>query len=227
MGFFHKVAISDIFCLWDDVQFTPDAYIHRNRIKGPNGPMLLTIPLHMGDYFNKTIRDMAVDNSQSWRKTHWNSIQVSYGRKAPYFESYRDFFEGLYKKEDWGNIAELDEYVLKYLFKELKINVEFLRASDLHFEEKKSDRVLDMCLKLNADMYIFGEGGEKYADKQKFQEKGMKIYFQKYKHPEYPQLYGSFVSNLSILDLLFCFGEKSSEIIMKSNPKKEDLLKYM
>jgi hypothetical protein len=224
LGFFQKVAMSDIFCLWDDVQFTPDAYIHRNRIKGPNGPILLTVPIHLKDYLEKTIKDMEIDNSQNWRRVHWNTMLVSYERKAPYFNSYKDFFEGIYKRE-WHKISDLDEYILKYLFKELKINVEFLKASELHFEEKKSDRVLDMCLKLNADLYIFGEGGEKYADRGKFLENGMKIHFQKYKHPDYPQLYGDFATNLSVLDLLFCFGERSYDIMTRGNPTKEDIIK--
>lgn len=224
LGFFQKVSMSDVFCLWDDVQFTPDGYIHRNRIKGPNGPMLLTVPVHMKNYYETTINNIHIDNSQKWKKAHWNSIIVSYAKKAPYFKSYSDFFEDVYRR-DWDVISDLDEHLLKYLFKELRINVEFIKASDLHFEGKKSDRILDMCNQLKADMYIFGEGGEKYADKAMFQEKGMKIYFQKYRHPEYPQLYGNFVPNLSVLDLLFCYGEKSADILKADNPGKEHLIK--
>lgn len=224
LGFFQKVSMSDVFCLWDDVQFTPDGYIHRNRIKGPNGPMLLTVPVHMKNYYETTINNIHIDNSQKWKKAHWNSIIVSYAKKAPYFKSYSDFFEDVYRR-DWDVISDLDEHLLKYLFKELRINVEFIKASDLHFEGKKSDRILDMCNQLKADVYIFGEGGEKYADKAMFQEKGMKIYFQKYRHPEYPQLYGNFVPNLSVLDLLFCYGEKSADILKADNPGKEHLIK--
>jgi hypothetical protein len=224
LGFFQKVSMSDVFCLWDDVQFTPDGYIHRNRIKGPNGPILLTVPVHMKNYYEKTINNIHIDNSQKWKKAHWNSILVSYAKKAPYFKSYSDFFEDVYRRE-WDVISDLDEHLLKYLFKELRINVDFIKASDLHFEGKKSDRILDMCNQLNADLYIFGEGGEKYADKAMFQEKGMKICFQRYRHPEYPQLYGNFVPNLSVLDLLFCYGEKSADILKADNPGKEHLIK--
>jgi len=151
---------------------------------------------------------------------------VSYGKKAPYFESYRDFFEKTYKK-NWDKLVDLDEHFLKYLLKELGISVEFLKASEQKFEGKKSDRVLDMCVKLGADVYIFGELGKDYADVKDFEKKGVKVYFQKYNHPVYPQLYGEFVSHLSIIDLLFCFGEKSYEILMNDNLTKKDLIKML
>jgi hypothetical protein len=167
---------------------------------------------------------MCIDNSQNWRRVHWNSLVVSYGRKAPFFESYNNFFEDVYKK-NWEKITDLDEYILKYLLKELGISISFLKASDLHFAGKKSERVLDMCIKTGADLYIFGEMGEDYADKTLFEQKGVKLYFQTYKHPVYPQLYGNFISHLSVLDLLFCFGEKSYDILTGKNPKKEDLIK--
>lgn len=224
LGFFQKVSMSDVFCLWDDVQFSPNDYIHRNRIKSPNGPIWLTVPVHTKDHREKTINDMCIDNSQNWRRVHWNSLMVAYGNKGPYFESYNNFFEQVYKK-DWEKLADLDEYILTYLLKELGISVTFLKASEQQFEGKKSDRVLDMCIKLGADLYIFGEMGEDYADRDLFSDKGIKILFQNYKHPEYPQLYGDFISHLSVLDLLFCFGEKSYDILTRKNPKKEDLIK--
>lgn len=224
LGFFQKISMCDVFCLWDDVQFSPNDYIHRNRIKSPNGPIWLTVPIHANDHRTKTIKDMYIDNSQNWRRVHWNSLIVAYGKKAPYFESYSNFFEQVYKK-DWEKIADLDEYILKYLLKELDISVTFLKASNQNFEGNKSDRVLDMCNKLGADIYIFGEVGEEYANRDLFSQNGIKLLFQNYKHPEYPQLYGNFISHLSVIDLLFCYGEKSYDILTHKNPTKTSLIK--
>jgi hypothetical protein len=224
LGFFHKVSVSDLFCLWDDVQFSPNDYIHRNRIKGPNGWLWLTVPIHAKGHREKTIREMLIDNSKNWRKVHWNSLRVSYEKKAPFFDSYSEFFDGIYKRS-WERLVDLDEYVLKYLFQEFGISVKIVKASDQHFEGAKADRVLNMCRKLSADLYVFGELGEDYADTGRFLENNVKVYFQKYRHPVYPQLYGDFVSHLSAVDLLFCFGDKSYDIITRDNPGKEDLIK--
>jgi hypothetical protein len=224
LGFFHKVTLSDLFCLWDDVQFSPNDYIHRNRIKGPNGWLWLTVPIHAKGHREMTIRDMTIDNSQNWRKIHWNSLRVSYEKKAPYFDSYAGFFEDAYRR-DWDRLIDLDEHLLRYLFRELGITAKLVKASDQHFEGKKADRVLDMCRKLSADLYIFGELGEGYADTGPFLEEKVKVFFQKYRHPVYPQLHGEFVSHLSVVDLLFCYGEKAAEILARGNLAKEDLIK--
>ena len=166
---------------------------------------------------------MHIDNKERWNKKHLKSIYASYV-KAPYFESYSDFFEDTYKK-NWDKITDLDEHLLKYLLKELGISVKFVKASEQNFEGEKSDRVLDMCVKLGADAYIFGELGKDYANVEDFEKKGVQVYFQNYKHPVYPQLYGDFALHLSVIDLLFCYGEKSYDILMKKNPTRGDLIK--
>lgn len=227
LGFFQKVSMSDTFCLWDDVQFTNDSFIHRNNIKTPNGPTMLTVPIHMDDFKSKTIKDMTIDSNQAWRAKHWNTILTAYESSAPYFECYRDFFEDVYKR-DWEKIIDLDEHLLKYLFNELKINVDYVKASDLGFEGKKNDRILDMCVKMDSDLLIFGQSGETYADLTKYREAGKQLHFQKYKHPKYPQLHGPFAPNMSVIDLLFCFGEKSRDILERGNPTRRELInKYL
>jgi hypothetical protein len=225
LGFFHKVAMSDIFVFMDDVQFINDDYIHRNKIKMPTGWIWLTVPILSKEHLNKKIKDMQIDNDKNWNKKHWKSISSNYA-KAPYFESYKDFFENIYEKK-WDNLADLDECLLKYLLKELKISVKLIKASEQNFEGKKSDRILDMCMKLGADAYIFGELGKNYADVEDFENKGVKVYFQKYVHPVYSQLHGDFVSHLSIIDLLFCYGEKSYDILMRENPTRDDLINIL
>jgi hypothetical protein len=223
LGFFHKVAMSNVYVFMDDVQFINDDYIHRNKIKGPTGGIWLTVPVLSKAHLDKTIKEIYIDNEKMWGKKHWKSIYYDYC-KAPYFESYADFFERTYKKK-WDRIADLDEYLLKYLFKELGISVKFIKASEQKFEGKKSERILDMCIKLGADAFIFGKMGRDYANIKDFEEKNIKVYFQDYKHPVYQQLYGKFISHLSIIDLLFCHGEKSYNILLENNPTKEDLIK--
>ena len=99
------------------------------------------------------------------------------------------------------------------------------KASEFEFEGAKSDLVLDMCKKLDASTYIFGELGKDYADECMFKNSGINPVFQNYQHPSYPQLYDKFISHLSIIDLLFNCGPKSYEILMSNNMTKSDLKK--
>lgn len=223
LGLFHKIALADAFCYFDDVQYLKRDWNNRNKIKTPSGELFLTVPVFTKGHRQKPIREIEINNSIDWRKKHWKSIYLNY-KKAPYFNKYSDFFEDVYKK-DWHYLTDLTEYMMRWFLETLGIKVKYYKASDFNFQGHKSDLVLDMCKKLGADLYIFGALGKNYAEKEKFSKEGIKIYFQDYKHPIYPQLHGNFISHLSIIDLLFNCGEKSLEILMKGNISKEELLK--
>jgi len=216
--------MSDVFCILDDVQFSTNDYTHRNKIKSARGQLIRTVPILSSGHFEKRIMDMEIDNKIKWERIHWNSILASYGKKAPYFECYKDFFEITYKKP-WDRIIDLDLYLLQYLFKEIGISVKIVKSSEMNIQSDKSEKLIEICDYQAADIYISGVFGKEYIDKKMFKEKGIKLYFQNYKHPVYTQLYGDFISHLSFIDLLFNHGEKSYDIMTMDNPKKEDLIK--
>ncbi len=223
LGYFHKIALSDIFVILDSVQFEKNSFTNRNKIKTAQKPVWLTVPVLLKNHFKKTIKEIEIDNSQDWPKKHWKSIYLNY-KKAPYFNKYSDFFEDFYKKK-WDYLTNLNEYLLKWFLKELGIKVKYYKASELNLEGYKSDLVLNMSKKLGADLYIFGTLGKDYVEKEKFARQGIEIYFQDYGYPLYPQLYGKFLPYMSIIDLLFNCGNKSLEVLMKGNITKEDLIK--
>ena len=111
--------------------------------------------------------------------------------------------------------------MLKWFLKELKIDVNFVRASEQNFVGTKSNLVLDMAKKLNANTYIFGKLGKDYANEKDFQKNNIKIIFQDYKHPIYSQLHGEFIENLSIIDLLINHGPDSFKILISNNEKNK------
>ena len=218
LGLFHKIAISDTYVYFDNVQYLPKDWMNRNKIKTNNDEIWLTVPVLRKTEFTLQIK---INNSVDWQKKHLRSISINY-KKTEFFNEYFPFFEEVYNKK-WDTLSNLNEYMLKWFLKQLKINVNFLKASELDLVGKKSELVLDMCKKLKATTYIFGELGKEYAETRKFQNEKIKTIFQKYNHPEYLQNNNQFISNLSIVDLLFNCGSKSLEIIMKNNITKEEL----
>ncbi len=222
LGLFHKIAIADAFCYFDDVQYQTRDWNNRNKIKGPNGAFWLTVPVKSKDHYYKKVGEIEINNDINWQKKHLKSIELNY-KSAPYFNCYFDFFQNCYNK-DWYRLSDLNEYMLKWFLDILGIKVKYYKMSEIGFEGKKSDLVLDMCKKLNADAYIFGALGKNYANEESFAHEGIKIYFQNYIHPVYPQLYGEFISHLSIVDLLFNVGaERALDIIMQGNISKQEL----
>ncbi|MDO8633062.1 MAG: WbqC family protein [Candidatus Wildermuthbacteria bacterium] len=222
LGLFHKIALSDTFCFFDVAQYRAKSF-NRNSIKTPQGSLFLTVPVLSKGYREKEFHEIEINNELDWRKDHFKSLLVNY-KKAPFFSTYADFFEDTYKKE-WRYFGELTEYMLRWFLGELGISVVFSKASDQQFTGTGSARVLDMCKKLGANVYIFGTLGKGYADTKEFEEAGVRPYFQEYLHPSYPQLWGEFLSNMSVVDLLFNCGPNSLEVLMKGNITKEDLEK--
>lgn len=218
LGLFHKIALADAFCYFDDVQYLKKDWNNRNKIKTPHGPLWLTVPVKTSGHREKKLCDIEINNEVNWRRKHLQSILLSY-KKAPYFNKYAVFFEEVYERE-WKYLSELNEHMLRWFLQELGITVSYYKASELHFQGTKSDLVLNMCKKLKADTYIFGALGRDYAKQEDFMSAGIRVEFQDYHHPVYPQLHGEFTPHMSVIDLLFNCGERSLEIIMSGNTMK-------
>lgn len=221
LGLFHKAALADSFVSFNQVQYLPKDWNNRNKIKTPNGPIWLTVPVLTSGHREKPLSEIEISNDVPWQRKHWKSISLSY-KNAPYFSRYAPFLEDVYQRK-WSRLAELNDHMLRYFLEALGIQVEFLDASEFQFQGKKSELVLDMCRQLKADVYIFGEMGKDYADVESFKRDGVRPVFQKYEHPTYPQLHGDFVPYLSIIDLLFMCGEKSRDIVMQGNLSRGEL----
>jgi len=222
LGYLHKIAISDIFVILDDVQFEKNSFTNRNKIKTPNGSVWLSVPMQMNNHTSKTIREMEIINNYNWREKHWKSIYLNY-KKSPYFNVYSDFLQDAYKRE-WQKLSELTEYMNSYFLKQIGIETQIIRQSDIKTKYKKQELIVELCKKINCDSFIFGKLGENYADKTYFEDNSINIYFQDYKHPVYEQIWSNFSPNLGIIDLLFNVDkDKVFNIIMNGNISKDDL----
>ena len=147
---------------------------------------------------------------------------MNYAR-SKYFHEYKDFLYNLYQK-DWEYIADLNYNLLKYFLSVIGLNTKVICSSDLDINGEKTDGVLEICNKLKADTIIFGKYGMDYVNLDLFNKAGVKCIFQDYIHPQYNQIFGNFIPNLSILDLLMNYGEKSLDIIMSGNLSKNEII---
>lgn len=222
LGYFHKIAISDTFVILDDVQFEKNSFTNRNKIKTAQGWIWLTVPVLISGHIQKTIIEMEINNETDWGKKHWKSIYFNY-KKTRYFHKYADFFEDFYKRE-WTKLYFMIEHLLFFFIRELGLKTVLYRQADLQLKSRKQKLILDLCGQFEADVFVFGTLGKDYADFSLFEKNNIKIFFQDYKHPVYPQLYGDFVSHLSIIDLLFnVASERLLEVIIEGNITKNDL----
>ena len=214
LGLFHKIWLSDTFVSLDTTQYLTGEWMNRNKIKSHNGDEWLTVPVIRKGFLNKKAFEIRIDDSRNWRKKHFKTLCLNY-KNSRYYDYYINILEKVYLKK-WDFLSELNEHILKIFLKELNIKVIFLKASDENFNGKGSDLVLDICKKLKADKFIFGNQGTNYALESDFKENNIEIFFQNYAHPKYSQSHSNFISNLSVIDLFFNEGPKSLEKIVKN-----------
>ena len=86
----------------------------------------------------------------------------------------------------------------------------FLNVCDLHVAGRSSQRVFDVCNKLNASTYITGHGAKNYLSHEMFKEKGISVEYMNYVNEPYDQLHGTFTPYVSILDLIANKGPRGS-----------------
>jgi hypothetical protein len=221
LGYFHKIALSDEFIIFDQVQYQKRDFNNRNKIKTQNSDVWLTVPVKGKKHFDVKVCDVEIDNEQAWAKKHWRTISLNYA-KAPYFKKYSQELEEIYKKE-WIRLEDLTNEMLYWFLEKLNIKTKVTLAGEYSFVGEKSDLVLNMCTTKNANLYIFGGEGKNYADRDAFESENISLHFQEYNHPSYSQLHGEFLSHLSILDLLFNHGDESLSILMSNNLSKNEL----
>lgn len=216
LGYFAKIIQADIFIFFDDVQFKKNEWQNRNRIKTDRGWMWLTVPVIHN--FGQRINEVQIDNKQNWKKKHLNTFTTYYS-KAPFFKSLFEELKELYSR-DYELLADFNITTIKWILKKLKIEKKIFLSSNLNYNPEQipisaDEKIIKILKIVNAETYISGQGGKNYLNLELFKKEGINVIFQNFQHPVYNQLYGSFISNLSILDLLFNEGEKSLDIITK------------
>jgi hypothetical protein len=215
LGLFHKIALADLFCFFDIVQYQRKDYNNRNKIKTSNGELWLSVPVESKGHLNKNVAEILIVQD-NWAKKHLKSIELNY-KKTPFFQNYFPELQSILINNSKYTLGSLNLKLLEYFMECLSINTPIIKASEYSFNGFGSDLVLDMCIKMGADNYIFGEQGKNYADVDAFKEKKIKVEFQNYTHPIYHQVGRPFLPYMSIVDLLFNEGEKSYDILMSNN----------
>ncbi|MFT5369822.1 MAG: hypothetical protein ACI8V2_004800 [Candidatus Latescibacterota bacterium] len=210
LGYFEKIARADHFVLLDIVQYKKNEFQNRNKIKTAQGWQWLTVPARYK--FPMTIAEVPINNDIHWRNKHRQALVSNY-TKTPFFSDYRSQFESLLDTE-WQQLTDINKATIDLIVRALGITtpIEDPKAWDL--SDDPTGRLVDMCKHLNADTYLAGAGGHDYMDLAQFDAAGIRVEFQSFTHPTYPQQFGDFEPYMSAIDLLFNCGPESHDILL-------------
>ncbi|MCP4222992.1 MAG: WbqC family protein [Actinomycetia bacterium] len=214
LGYFYKVANSDIFIILDQVQFPRGrSFSSRNRIKTPNGPTYLTIPVKVpsgnegrANYTEVTFAD------EKWKTKHVKSVELAY-KRAPFFDEVFTLYQRALESNE--SLVELNVALIRAIMEYLSIDTELVMLSDLLSDPNaKPDLIVDGGNAVGGPIYLSGTGGgRQYNDKELLRRNGIDLAYSAYESAEYTQLWGDFEPDLSILDALFNCGPSTSEFL--------------
>ena len=218
IGYWQLMNSVDKFVVYDNIEFTKDSWIRRNRILLHGEDHLFTIPVkNDSDYLNINERYLGA-NYKRQKKKILNKIKMSYSR-SPYFE---DVFEMIKRcfEYDNNNLFEFVFNSIKEVKEYLEIDTQLIVSSKIKMDHSLNgeERVIETCKQLNADIYRNPIGGLKLYKKNNFNREGIELEFLESKDTEYNQFIDEFIPKLSIIDvLMFNSKEKVKNLLDEYN----------
>ena len=212
LGYFDQMYKSDLFVLYDDVQYDKHGWRNRNRIKTSQGPLWLTVPVLTHGQGLPTNRDARIDARQPWARKHLQALRVNYARAVAFaevFDALAPVLEG-----SWTHLGDLNRAVLDALCGLLGLTRRILWSSELDIPGQKTERLINICRALGAGRYLTGDAASDYLDETQFAANDIRVEYHHYRHPVYAQLHGEFVPYLSVVDLLMNHGRESLRVLV-------------
>lgn len=213
LGYFDQLSKADVFVWYDDVQFDKNGWRNRNRIKDSKGALWLTVPVLQSGHAEQLICEVEIDNSRNWRRKHLSTVTQLYAH-APFAKTVLPQLQEILD-QPWARLVDLDIALIDWLAGEFGITTPKYRSSELNIDGDRNERLLNLCRHFGATQYLSGDSARAYLDVERFEKNGIKIIWHGYSHPQYAQLHGQFVSQLSALDLLLNAGPESLKILSR------------
>lgn len=207
-GYFDLIAAVDEFVIYDEMQFTKRDWRNRNKIKTPNDLQWLTIPVLTKGNFKQKISETKIDG-MNWAETHWSSLEKNYSRSS-FFNEISSWLKPHFLERTYSFISEVNRVFIEAICSFLQINTKISCSSNFNLIGEKSERLANICKQTGASEYVSGPAAKDYIETKKFSDQNINInWFDYSDYNEYPQLWGNFRHEVSILDLLFNCGKNS------------------
>jgi hypothetical protein len=188
-GYFRLFAASDVFVVYDCVQFPRRGWVHRNRLLDPQGrEHWLTLPLEKGpqDILIRDLRFPAdagrllAERLRPFRLTESQPQDLS-----PVLQALRDV---------GGTPVDYIERLLQRTAAYLGLRWDSVRSSqfDVPASYRGQDRIMEIARRMGARRYLNSPGGRDLYDPKAFEAEGIELSFL----PDYPGPFDSILTRM-------------------------------
>lgn len=199
--FFATLLAYPVIIIEQHENYQKGSYRNRCHLVNANGPQVLSIPLQKGKHQKLPIREVKIAYREPWHIQHWRSIKSAYAN-APFFPYFSEPIEQLFQQRP--------DYLFDFNRKLFEL---LIRLSGLELTYQYSTTYDPEPGEDTADL----RGAISPRNKQRTGGN-------RFTPVPYPQVFTErhgFLPNLSILDLLFCSGPETRDILQRSHPPAE------
>lgn len=218
VGYFQLISAVDKFIVFDDVNYIKKGWINRNRILLNGAAYVFTLPIQKASQ-NRLINLIELNSQERWIKKFYLSIDHAYKHSANYSEVL-SLIKEIHSFSN-NNLSAFLTNSIKMICTYLDIKTEIVSSSTIYDNTglKGQDRIIDICCKEGANIYINPIGGCDLYSCEEFRKKGIELKFLQTLEHFYYQPSGVFVPFLSIIDLLFNCRQKDLKTIINKSYK--------
>ena len=198
--YFGSIDQFAVMLQYDQILFEAAAHYqkqslrNRQEIYGANGKLKLSIPVEHVPGKNNThqvLKDVKIKNEFKWQKEHFKSIQAAY-RTAPFFEFFEDELSPIYQKR-YSYLLDFNLACFHTLLNMMNMSISYKMTHEYQLDEND---------------YLFYSY---LADAKR--EAKLEPYYQVFMEKH------GFLSNLSVLDLIFNLGNESRAYLSRLSKK--------
>ena len=208
-GYFSLIKSVETFYFYDVVQFTRRDWRAKNFIKGSNGKILVAIPVKKTKQ-NTKINEIELSvtfDIDNFEKT----LFFNYKKSPNYNEITKLVLDEMGK--NYRLLSELNHALIRKICDYLEIKTKIDQVTTLDLDVDKNNKLINICKTANACIYLSGPKAKFYIDENEFLTHDIKVEWMQYPNYRYNQLWGEFIPNLSVIDLLYNLGKKSKYLL--------------
>lgn len=170
--------------------YLKQSYRNRCIIAGANGPLPLSVPIVKPDTLKCLTKDIRISDHGNWRHLHWNAIVSAYN-STPFFEYYEDDFAPFYEKK-YEFLFDFNEELRMLICQLLDIQPQIQYTTSFEADVENDFRWISPKQDIADPSFL------------------LKPYYQVFQDKH------GFLTNLSIIDLLFNTGNEGILVLRDS-----------
>lgn len=224
LGYFNKMAKSDLFVYLDEVQLTDRGVTTRTHIITSAGKKTyLSVGINQKGHRDKKFSEIEINEASDWQMRQKNFILGNYS-KHPFFNEVFAAISPVFESK-FQFLEDVNLLSINMIRQILGITTPAVMQSSLDYSKdaKKDALMLALTRAAGGTVYLSGNGARKYMDEDNSETDGIKVCFQTFSPFEYPQhRISDFIPGLSVLDFLFNVGLDDAKSTFWNNLQKED-----